>query len=107
MRVTLDLKIDSSIIVPAFNEEETVENFITHLKAALEGVKTSYEIIVIDDGSSDNTYSILSAIPDVKTVRHQYNKGNGASVKSGIFEAVGENIIVIDADSMIPCIYLR
>jgi len=87
-----------SIIIPAFNEEETIENSITNIHAVLSGNYTTYEIIVVDDGSTDNTFSIASKLPGVKVVRHPYNKGNGASVKSGILGAKGEKILIIDAD---------
>lgn len=90
--------IDFSIVIPAYNEDETLENFIKELKNALEGVKTIYEIIVVDDGSTDNTYAIANKLQGIKLLRHPYNKGNGAAVKSGIFEAKGEIIIVIDSD---------
>jgi glycosyltransferase involved in cell wall biosynthesis len=92
------LKPEFSVVVPAFNEEETIEKFIENLKEALKAVEEKYEIIVVDDGSSDKTYSISSGILGVKVVKHPYNKGNGAAVKSGIVEAKGKNIVIIDAD---------
>jgi len=91
-------KIEFSIIVPAFNEEETIESFMEVLKLSVQGIEKEYEIIVVDDGSSDKTYSIAIGIAGVKVVRHPYNKGNGAAVKSGIIEAAGEKIVIIDAD---------
>lgn len=87
-----------SIIVPAYNEEATIESFINNLKETLKSAEDSYEIIVVDDGSTDNTHSIASRIPGIGIIRHPYNKGNGASVKTGIQEAQGENIVIIDAD---------
>jgi glycosyltransferase involved in cell wall biosynthesis len=87
-----------SVLVPAFNEGECIEKFLTDLQNALSDEKREYEIIVIDDGSSDDTFSIASAFPEVKIVRHPYNKGYGASVKSGVKNAVHEKIITIDSD---------
>ena len=87
-----------SVIIPAYNEEETIEKFLNDLHASLGGVNTTGEVIVVDDGSSDNTSSIANNISGVKVIRHPYNKGNGASVKTGILSAQGERIIIIDAD---------
>jgi glycosyltransferase involved in cell wall biosynthesis len=87
-----------SVIIPAFNEEESLKDFIESLKSVLITTISDYEIIIVDDGSTDNTYPIVSNIKDIKVVRHPYNKGNGAAVKSGILEAQGERIVVIDAD---------
>ncbi len=87
-----------SIIIPAFNEEAVIESFLGKLKQVLTGVNGSYEIIVVDDGSSDKTFSIASNIPDIKVIKHPYNKGNGAAVKTGIMRASGEKLFIIDAD---------
>jgi dolichol-phosphate mannosyltransferase len=70
------MKIDFSIIVPAFNEEETIENFMINLKEGMLRIEDNYEIIVIDDGSTDNTSSIASHVSAVNVIRHP-NKGNG------------------------------
>jgi glycosyltransferase involved in cell wall biosynthesis len=87
-----------SILVPAFNEADCIEKFLNDLKQALSDEKREYEIIVIDDGSKDDTFSIASRFPEVRIVRHPYNKGYGASVKTGVKEAVYEKIITIDSD---------
>lgn len=87
-----------SVIVPAFNEEGVIENFLTILKRVLFDANLSHEIIVVDDGSSDKTASIVSNIPDIKVIKHPYNKGNGAAVKTGIMNASGGKLFVIDAD---------
>lgn len=91
-------KIGFSVIVPAFNEEETIESFIKYLKEVLKDTEEHYEIIVVDDGSSDNTYTIASGIPGIKVVKHPYNKGNGAAVKTGIHKSQTKHIVIIDAD---------
>lgn len=97
-----------SIIVPAFNEEDVLEKFLENLQRVLSKSTDTYEIIVVDDGSSDKTFSIISNIPNIKTIRHPYNKGNGAAVKTGIMNAKGENVVVIDADGQHdPCYILE
>ncbi len=87
-----------SVLVPAFNEEDCIEQFLQDLVLALKDTDRKYEIIVIDDGSTDRTYSIASKFHDIKVVRHPYNKGYGASVKTGVQEAKEETIVTIDAD---------
>jgi len=87
-----------SIIVPAYNEGEIIGDFLVSLKEVLDGIDKDHEIIVIDDGSTDDTYTIVSKVGGVKAIRHPYNKGNGAAVKTGILNAKGEKLVIIDAD---------
>jgi glycosyltransferase involved in cell wall biosynthesis len=87
-----------SIIVPVYNEEDVIEKFSENLRRALSESTDTYEIIVVDDGSNDKTFSIASKIPGIKIIRHPYNKGNGAAVKTGILKAKGEKLVIIDAD---------
>lgn len=82
-----------SVIIPAFNEGAAVAHVITSLRAAAPWG----EIIVVDDGSSDET-ARHAAEAGADVVRHPYNKGNGAAVKSGIRRASREYVLVIDAD---------
>ena len=87
-----------SILIPAFNEADCIESFLRNLMNALSDVDREHEIIVIDDGSTDETFSIASRFPEVKIVRHPYNKGYGASVKTGVQEAKWDTIVTIDSD---------
>ena len=82
-----------SIIVPALNEEHAIGTLIEELRAAA----SWHEIIVVDDGSIDATAERATQ-SGARVVRHPYNKGNGASVKSGIRHATGEYILIIDGD---------
>ena len=82
-----------SVIVPAFNEEEAIADLVTALRTH----DTWHEIIVIDDGSQDAT-AACAAAAGARVVRHPYNKGNGAAVKTGIRSATGEYILIVDGD---------
>ena len=82
-----------SIVVPAFNEADAIAELVTELRAA----DPWHELIVIDDGSSDATAE-RAAAAGATVIRHPYNKGNGAAVKTGIRHATGEYILVVDGD---------
>jgi glycosyltransferase involved in cell wall biosynthesis len=89
-----------SVVVPAFNEQEAIGELVTRLRTAA----SWHEIIVVDDGSKDATAARASEA-GARVVRHPYNKGrhpynkgNGAAVKSGIRQATGEFILIVDGD---------
>jgi glycosyltransferase involved in cell wall biosynthesis len=82
-----------SVVIPAFNEEEGIADVVSRLKAA----GPWSEVLVVDDGSSDRTAE-RAAAAGARVVRHPYNKGNGAAVKTGIREARSEVVLLMDAD---------
>jgi len=83
----------TSVIVPAFNEGEAIAAVVNALKTSAPW----HEVIVVDDGSSDDTGAQAQAAGAV-VVRHPYNKGNGAAVKSGIRRATGAHVLIVDGD---------
>jgi cellulose synthase/poly-beta-1,6-N-acetylglucosamine synthase-like glycosyltransferase len=97
--VTSTFRPRVSIIVPAFNEEKVI---VRTIETLLEADYPNKEIIVVDDGSSDNTYAIASKYigKGIKVV-HRPNGGKFAALNTGIAVAMGEIIITVDADSMI------
>ena len=84
---------DVSIVIPAFNEGEAITGVVSSLAAA----GPWREIIVVDDGSQDDTSARAGAAGAI-VVRHPYNTGNGAAVKSGIRRAGGEYVLIVDGD---------
>jgi glycosyltransferase involved in cell wall biosynthesis len=82
-----------SVVIPACNEAGAIAGVIAGLTAAA----TWHEILVIDDGSTDDTGAI-AAKAGARVIRHPYTKGNGAAVKTGIRAATGEYLMVIDGD---------
>lgn len=86
-----------SIIVPCYNEAGTIRAVLEHVAAADVG-PIEKEVVVVDDGSRDETPDILKTIPDIHLVVHPWNAGKGAAVRSGIKAATGDIVIIQDAD---------
>jgi glycosyltransferase involved in cell wall biosynthesis len=82
-----------SVVIPAYNEADAIAAVVS--KLATSG--PWHEIIVVDDGSSDATAPAAEAA-GARVVRHPYNKGNGAAVKTGIRAATGDYILIVDGD---------
>ena len=87
----------TSVVIPAFNEAPSIDPLVIALHAAA----AWREILVIDDGSTDET-AARAERAGARVVRHPYNKGNGASVKTGIRAATGTFVLIIDADGQHP-----
>jgi glycosyltransferase involved in cell wall biosynthesis len=83
----------TSIVIPAFNEATSIASVVGDLRSA----GSWHEILVVDDGSTDETSARASA-GGARVIRHPYNKGNGAAVKTGIRHATGAYVLIVDAD---------
>jgi glycosyltransferase involved in cell wall biosynthesis len=83
----------TSVVIPAFNEAASIAAVVRGLNAAARW----REILVIDDGSSDDT-GTQATTAGARVIRHPYNKGNGAAVKTGIRDASGTFVLIADAD---------
>jgi len=83
----------TSVIVPAYNEAHSVATLVDALRREARWL----EIIVVDDGSTDGTGD-AAAGAGARVLRHPYNKGNGAAVKTGLRNAAGTYILIVDAD---------
>jgi len=88
-----------SVIIPCFNEEDTVAGVLEELSSALRSAGVTHEIIVVDDGSTDRTAELLagSDIPAC-VIRHRVNRGYGASIKAGVKAASHDYVLITDAD---------
>src|SRR5262245_39427425 len=87
-----------SVIIPAYNEEEGVARIVAEIRE----VGPNYEILVVDDGSKDNTAKAAQMAGASRVISHPYNIGNGAAVKTGARAATGDIIVMIDADGQHP-----
>ncbi len=86
-----------SVIIPAMNEENVIGHLISETIKVLMNLHYSHEIIVVDDGSTDNTAKI-ALDSGAKVIKHPYNIGNGAAIKTGIRNAVNEWLVMMDGD---------
>ncbi|BBB32350.1 glycosyl transferase family 2 [Thermotomaculum hydrothermale] len=89
-----------SLIIPVYNEKENIDAFLSEVIEFCKSFSFPYEIIVVNDGSSDGTERILNDFKDekVRIIHHKHNIGNGGAVKTGIRNAKGEYVIMIDGD---------
>lgn len=88
-----------SVIIPVYNEEATLEEIITRVRAT----GLANEIVVVDDSSSDNSPAILrrlqnGTLPPLRLLRHERNQGKGAAIRTGLAAVTGDLVLVQDAD---------
>jgi glycosyltransferase involved in cell wall biosynthesis len=93
--------MDVSVIIPAYNEEKGIVRSIDDIIGILEKNNLNYEIIVINDGSTDNTGQ-LALEKGAKVITHDFNHGYGASIKAGVRRAKYEIVLITDADGTYP-----
>ena len=84
---------DVTVVIPAFEEVEAIGTVVTTLRSAA----AWREVIVVDDGSADQTAEVASAA-GARVIKHPYNKGNGAAVKTGIRAAATTYVLIVDGD---------
>jgi len=91
----MEENVTLTILVPAYNEEKIIASVLDNL---LKLRKDNWEILVIDDGSTDGTSEILDSVKGIRVITHSKNKGYGAALKTGIKNATGEYIVTMDSD---------
>lgn len=93
---------DVTIVIPAYNEEESLRPTVVAVAEALRELGKSYEILIIDDGSTDGTADLARALADedpaVRLIQHERNQGPGSGVVTGIEHAAGAAVMFIPAD---------
>lgn len=94
-------KVTLSVVVPAYNEENGIAKTIEHAKEILAQLDETFEIIIVDDGSTDNTRSEAEKT-GVRVIHYGENRGYGAALKAGIAAGHSDYVAIIDADGTYP-----
>ena len=90
-----DIKI--SVIIPTYNEALGLPKILADLKAVMESLGQPHEILVVDDGSTDGTGDLAKSA-GARVIRHPYNIGNGAAIKTAVRASKGEILVLMDGD---------
>ena len=105
---------DISIVVPLFNEEESLPELTEWINRVCKEHSLKYEIIYVDDGSRDNSWNVIKQLsqtnPEIKGIRFRQNYGKSAALQCGFQQSEGEVVITMDADLQdspdeIPALY--
>jgi hypothetical protein len=90
--------VRTTVVLPAYNEGAALPHVLDELGDYLDD---GYEVLVVDDGSTDDTADVAERYP-VRLVQHPSNLGKGCAIRTGIAEARGENVVIMDADASYP-----
>ncbi len=93
-----------SIVVPAFNEAARIGDSIRKIDAYVRQSPLSFEVIIVDDGSADQTAAVVKQtnVPSVRLIRNSENHGKGYTVRQGVLAAAGDYVMFTDADLSAP-----
>jgi len=97
-------KVQISVVIPAYNESKRIKRTLLQIEQYLSKHKAKYEIIVIDDGSTDDTVKVVKSlkIKNLKILINRKNMGKGGSVRKGMLNSRGEYVLFSDADLSTP-----
>ena len=94
--------VEISLVIPVYNESENIKDLVLNIHSVMRGFVANHEIIVVDDGSDDDTLSVLSdlqkKVEPLRVLSHQFNSGQSASLYNGIHFAKGSIIVTLDGD---------
>src|SRR5512133_3590508 len=94
--------MDLSIVIALYNEEESLPELLAWIERSLSSQKYKYEVILVDDGSTDNSWNVIlgesSKYPAVRAIRFGLNYGKSAALYTGFEAAMGEVVVTMDAD---------
>lgn len=94
--------MDLSFVIPLYNEEESLPELSDWIRRVMNTHQLSYEIIFVDDGSTDNSWNIIEELrkkdPSIKGIKFQRNYGKSAGLNEGFREATGDVVVTMDAD---------
>jgi polyisoprenyl-phosphate glycosyltransferase len=93
---------DVSVVLPCYNERDHIELEIKRISAALEGAGLAYELVCVDDGSTDGTRELLEATPGIRRILLPRNQGSGTARRIGTQQATGRVVVWTDADMTYP-----
>ncbi len=91
-----------SLVIPAYNEEAAIADDLRSAIDVLNDMDCQWEIIVVDDGSSDRTAEIVASFPEARLIKHPYNMGGGRARSTGIRNADGDVVVITDGDGTYP-----
>ena len=87
-----------SIVIPCYNEAKDITSNFLKVKDYLKKNEIDHELLVVNDGSKDNTKAVIEAIPGITALSYEKNRGKGGAVKYGIENATGDYVLFMDAD---------
>lgn len=95
-----------SVVIPVYNEGNQIEKTISAISGYLDGISDDYQLVIVDDGSSDQTWQVLKNLADqnhhLQAIRFSRNFGKEAAIMAGLTKAVGDACIIMDADLQHP-----
>ena len=94
--------LDVSIVLPVYNEADHLEQEVLRIRKAMEGSELSYEIVIVDDGSTDGSGDLAGSLEGVRLLRFATNRGSGSARKYGTMASSGRVVVWTDVDMTYP-----
>ena len=100
------MPVELSVVVPVYNEEDVLPLLVERLRPVLDGLNATYEVVAVDDGSTDASAVMMQRIrhdwPQFRVIRLRANAGHQAAISAGLARARGDYMVTIDADLQDP-----